>query len=52
MQCWNFNPKDRPQFQSLVLKLSHLLEQVSGYLDLSSSFCCKDDPEQPLPTSH
>ena len=51
MQCWKFNPQDRPQFQSLVLKLSHILERESGYLDLSTSFCWKNDSEEPLSVS-
>ena len=50
MQCWCFNPQDRPQFQSLVLKLSHILETESGYLDLSSSLRWKNDSEQTSPT--
>ena len=50
MQCWSCNPQDRPQFKSLVPKLSHVLETEAGYLELSSSsFCWKDYPEKPLP---
>ena len=48
MQCWSFNPQDRPKFQSLVLKLSDMLERESGYLDLSTSFCWKNDSEVPF----
>ena len=51
MQCWSFNPQDRPQFQSLVLKLSDILERESGYLVLSTSFCWKNDSEEPLSAS-
>ena len=51
MQCWSFNPQDRPQFQRLVLKLSHILERESGYLDLSTSFCWKNHSEEPLSVS-
>ena len=51
MQCWRFNPQDRPQFKTLVLKLSHILERESGYLDLSTSFCWKNDSEEPLSVS-
>ena len=51
MQCWKFNPQDRPQFKNLVLTLNHILERESGYLDLSSSFCWRDDPEQTLPAT-
>ena len=55
MQCWSFDPTNRPHFQSLVPKLSHVLEKESGYLELSSSFslCWKNDcegpPSSPLP---
>ena len=51
MQCWSFNSQDRPKFQSLVLKLSDMLERESGYLDLSTSFCWKNDSEKPLSVS-
>ena len=49
MQCWSLDPTDRPHFQGLVPKLSHVLETESGYLELSSSFsfCWKNDPEGP-----
>ena len=49
MQCWSLDPTDRPHFQGLVPKLSHVLETESGYLELSSpfSFCWKSDPEGP-----
>ena len=46
MQCWSFNLRDRPIFQSLVLKLSHILKRESSYLDLSSSLHWKNDSEQ------
>ena len=48
MQCWCLDPSERPMFQSLVCRLSGLLERESGYLDLSQSLCWKSGPEIPL----
>ena len=52
MQCWSLDPTDRPHFQGLVPKLSHVLETEFGYLELSNlfSFCWKNDPEGLLST--
>ena len=48
--CWSLDPRGRPQFKDLVGRFSGLLENESGYLELSRSLCWKEDTSH-LPLS-
>lgn len=36
LQCWKFEPERRPTFSSIVDTLSHLLEALVDYMDIST----------------
>ena len=37
MLCWERNPVKRPRFRDLVVSISDILEEMSGYMELISS---------------
>ena len=34
-RCWMDDPVDRPTFTEIVTNIEHMLEQISGYVQLS-----------------
>ena len=44
--CWYEDPHQRPRFSGLVQRLSNMLEEEAGYLNLSLSLSWKKEPEQ------
>ena len=43
LQCWEFEPKMRPTFSSIVDTLSHFLEGMVEYMDISA-FAYRSEP--------
>ena len=35
VNCWNFEPQDRPTFNDLRYSTSSLIEKIAGYLDMN-----------------
>ena len=35
INCWNFEPQDRPTFKELSSTASSLIEKFAGYLDMN-----------------
>jgi hypothetical protein len=48
LQCWEFEPERRPSFSSIVDTLSHFLEAMVDYMDISTFVSRRDDES----TSH
>ena len=36
LQCWEFEPVNRPKFADIVSSLSRSLEAMAGYMDISA----------------
>ena len=36
LQCWEFDPTNRPAFSDLVNSLSHFLEAMADYMDIGA----------------
>ena len=46
LQCWEFDPKNRPTFSNLVQSLSQSLETMAGYMDIGAFGVIIPDPSK------
>lgn len=43
LNCWEYDPKDRPNFSKLVVDIESHLTELAGYLEMNKIFPTSED---------